>query len=126
MRNDWNGNMVDNLEMVGQFVFLGYNVVTYDYRGFEMSESFHINKNFFIYSQFAKDLQGVLDYMRKTFSPGYCDLYGIGIGAGLSIGLGCTSAQVRRIFADGPYTSLEEAKQELKDRHNQDVMVPLA
>jgi len=64
--------------------------------------------------------------MRKTFSPGYCDLYGIGIGAGLSIGLGCTSTQVRRVIADGPYTSLEQAKKELKDRRNQDVMLPLA
>jgi pimeloyl-ACP methyl ester carboxylesterase len=94
--------MADNLEVVGQFLSLGYNVLTYDYRGYGKSDSFHINQNFFIYAQFAKDLQGVLDYMRKTYSPGYCDLYGIGIGAGLSIGLGCTSTQVRRVIADGP------------------------
>ncbi len=126
MSDDGNGNMGDNLEIVGQFLSLGYNVVTYDYRGYGKSDSFRINQNFFIYSQFSKDLQGVIDYMRKTFSPGYCDLYGIGIGAGLSIGLGCTNTQVRRIFADGPYTTLDQAKRELKDRRSQDVLVPLA
>ena len=126
MSDDGNGNMADNIEVVGQFLSLGYNVITYDYRGYGKSDSFHVNQNFFIYAQFAKDLQGVLDYMRKSFSPGYCDLYGIGIGAGLSIGLGCTSTQVRRIFADGPYTSLEQAKKELKDRDGKEVMLPLA
>lgn len=124
--DDGNGNMADNLEVVGQFLSLGYNVITYDYRGYGKSDSFHINQNFFIYSQFAKDLQGVLDYLRKTYSPGFCDLYGIGIGAGLSIGLGCTSTQVRRIIADGSYTSLEQAKKELKEKRNQDVLLPLA
>ena len=124
--DDGNGNMADNLEVVGQFLSLDYNVITYDYRGYGKSDSFHINQGFFIYAQFAKDLQGVLDYLRKTYSPGYCDLYGIGIGAGLSIGLGCTSTQVRRVIADGSYTSLEQAKKELKEHRNQDVMLPLA
>lgn len=124
--DDGNGNMADNLEVVGQFLSLEYNVVTYDYRGYGKSDSFHINENFFIYAQFAKDLQGVLNYLKKTQSPGYCDLYGIGIGAGLSIGLGCTSTQVRRVIADGAYTSLEQAKKELKERRNKDVMLPLA
>ena len=124
--DDGNGNMADNLEVVGQFLSLGYNVLTYDYRGYGKSDSFHINQNFFIYSQFAKDLQGVIDYLRKNYSPGYCDLYGIGIGAGLSIGLGCTNAQVRRIIADGTYSSLEQAKKELKEHRNQEVLLPLA
>src|SRR5436853_361756 len=43
MSDDGNGNMADNLEVVGQFLSLGYNVVTYDYRGFGKSDSFHIN-----------------------------------------------------------------------------------
>ncbi len=124
--DDGNGNMADNLEIVGQFLTLGYNVITYDYRGFGKSDSFHINQNFFIYSQFAKDLQGVLDYLRKTYSPGYCDLFGIGMGGGLSIGLACNSTQVRRVIADGTYTTLEQAKKELKDRRNKEVMLPLA
>jgi hypothetical protein len=124
--DDGNGNMADNLEVVGQFLSLGYHVITYDYRGYGKSDSFNINQKFFIYAQFTKDLQGVLDYLRKNYSPGYCDLYGIGIGAGLSIGVGCNSTQVRRVVADGPYTSLEQAKTELKERRNQDLMMPLA
>ena len=68
----------------------------------------------------------MLDYLRKNYSPGFCDLYGIGIGAGLSIGMGCSSSQVRRVIADGPYSSLEQAKKELKERRNQDVLLPLA
>ncbi|MEO5675182.1 MAG: alpha/beta hydrolase [Chitinophagales bacterium] len=124
--DDGNGNMGDNLEVVGQFLSLGYIVITYDYRGFGKSDSFGINPDFFIYSQFAKDLQGVLDYLRKNYSPGYCDLYGIGMGGGLSLGLACNSTQVRRVIADGAYTSLEQAKKELKERRNLEVKLPLA
>lgn len=124
--DDGNGNMADNIELVGQFLSLGYNVLTYDYRGYGKSDSFHINQNFFIYAQFAKDLQGVLDYVRKAYSPGYCDLYGIGIGGGLSIGLACTSTQVLRVIADGPYFGFEQAKNDIKEKRNLDVMMPLA
>jgi len=124
--DDGNGNMADNLEIVGQFLSLGYHVITYDYRGYGKSDSFNINPKFFIYAQFGKDLQAELDYLRKNYSPGFCDLYGIGIGAGLSIGLGCNSTQVRRVIADGPYASFDEAKNDLKARRNLDLLTPLA
>ncbi len=68
--DDGNGNMADNIEIVAQFLSAGYNVLSYDYRGYGKSDSFNINQKFFIYPQFVKDLQGVLDYMRKTYSPG--------------------------------------------------------
>lgn len=124
--DDGNGNMADNIEIVAQFLSAGYNVLTYDYRGYGKSDAFNINQKFFIYPQFVKDLQGVLDYMRKTYSPGMCDLYGIGIGAGLSIGLGCNSTQVRRIIADGPYISFEDTKNRYQKNRNQEILMPLA
>ena len=69
--DDGNGNMADNMEVIGQFLSLGYHVIAYDYRGFGKSDSFNINQKFFIYAQFAKDLQAELDYLRKNYSPGY-------------------------------------------------------
>jgi hypothetical protein len=124
--DDGNGNMADNIEIVAQFLSAGYNVVTYDYRGYGKSDNFNINSKFFIYPQFVKDLQGVLDYMRKTYSPGMCDLYGIGIGAGLSIGVGSNSTQVRRIIADGPYITFEDTKAKYQKNRGEEILMPLA
>ncbi|MBA2423573.1 MAG: alpha/beta hydrolase [Chitinophagales bacterium] len=124
--DDGNGNMADNIELVAQFLSAGYNVLTYDYRGYGKSDSFNINQKLFIYPQFVKDLQGVLDFMRKTYSPGMCDLYGIGVGAGLSIGVGCNSTQVRRIIADGPYLSFEDTKNKYQEKRQQQIIMPLA
>ena len=123
--DDGEGNMADNIELVAQFLSAGYNVVTYDYRGYGKSDEFNINQKFFIYAQFVKDLQGVLDYMRKTYSPGMCDLYGLGIGAGLSLSVGSNSTQVRRIIADGPYLTFEDVKAKYQKNKSQDILMPL-
>lgn len=64
--------------------------------------------------------------MRKTYSPGMCDLYGIGVGAGLSIGVGCNSTQIRRIIADGPYLSFEDTKNKYQEKRQQQIIMPLA
>ena len=46
LSDDGSGNMADNLEIVSNFITLGYNVVTYDYRGYGKSSDFNINKIF--------------------------------------------------------------------------------
>lgn len=122
--DDGNGNMSDNIEIVAQFLSLGYHVVTYDYRGFGQSDSFPINKNFFIYPQFTKDVIGVIEYMRKYYTTSM-DMYGIGIGAGLSLAVGANRIEIKRVIADGTYSSFEEQKARLKEKKNTDVMMPL-
>lgn len=123
--DDGNGNMADNLELIAQFISIGYNVVAYDYRGYGKSDDFTIKNNFFIYPQFVKDITAVVDYTRKYYNTQF-DMFGIGIGAGLSLSVGANRPEVRRIIADGTYSSFEQTKNKYKTVKGEDIMMPLA
>lgn len=101
------GNMGDVLEQVNSFLSAGYNVCTYDYRGYGTSSEFAIDPQLFIYPQFIVDLNSTLDYLRKSRAVTKFNLYGQSIGAGLSIGVGAQRPETQKIIADGPWTSLE-------------------
>lgn len=120
------GNMADLIEIASNFVTLGYNVLTYDYRGYGESEDFNINNNFFIYAQFEKDLNGAIDYVRKYHSKmKTVDLWGKEVGAGLSISVACNRKEIFQVIADSPYSTLEGIKKNFKDFGGKDVMLPL-
>lgn len=125
LSDDGNGNMSDLLEHVGLFLSLGYHVLTYDYRGYGKSDDFEIKPNFYIYAQFHKDLNAVVDYLKKerTSIP-KIHLYGIGIGAGLSIAV-AANRNLGTVIADSPYTTLELAQQRIKEATGQDVLIPM-
>lgn len=118
------GNMADNLEIVNSFLSAGYNVVTYDYRGYGTSSDFKIDADLFIYPQFITDLNAVLDHLRKSRAITKFDLYGLNIGAGLSIGVGANRTETKKIIADGPWTSLEGMKSKIKDKTGKEINMP--
>ncbi len=118
------GNMADNIELASQFLSAGWNVAMYDYRGFGSSSEFEIDPDIYIYPQFLNDLNGVLDYLRKTRAVTKFDLYGQHIGAGLSLGVGANRTETRKIIADGPWIGLEQMKKKYKEKHNKDVVIP--
>jgi pimeloyl-ACP methyl ester carboxylesterase len=118
------GNMADNLEIANQFLSAGWNVCMYDYRGYGSSSDFNIDPNTYIYPQFVNDLNAVLDYLRKTRAITKFDLYGLNIGAGISLGVGSQRPDTRKIIADGPWTSLQDMKKKLKEKRNLDVTMP--
>jgi hypothetical protein len=120
------GNMADLIEIASNFVTLGFNVITYDYRGYGESADFTINNNFFIYAQFEKDLNAVIDYARKYHAKmKILDLYGTQMGAGLSLGVACNRKEIFQVIADSPYSTLEGIKKSFKDNAGKDVLLPL-
>jgi hypothetical protein len=124
--NGGDGNMADNLEVASNFLTLGYNVVMYDYRGYGKSSDFNINKDFFIYAQFQKDVDAALDYVKKYQSKmRNVNLYGIGIGAGLSLAVGANHTEVSKIIADSPYSTFDEMKSIIKEVNGTDAKFPL-
>ena len=118
------GNMADNIELASQFMSAGWNVCMYDYRGYGASSDFDVDKDIFIYPQFATDLNTVLDYLRKSRAIVKFDLFGLNIGAGLSLGVGATRTETRKIIADGPWTSLEQMKKKFKEKKNKEINLP--
>lgn len=124
MSGSGDGNMADQLEIVNSFLSAGYNVATYDYRGYGKSSDFKIDPDLFIYPQFIVDLNAVLDYLRKSRAITKFDLYGLNIGAGLSIGVGANRPETKRIIADGPWTSLEAMKTKYKAKLSKDINLP--
>ncbi|MBK5284368.1 MAG: alpha/beta hydrolase [Bacteroidia bacterium] len=118
------GNMADNIELCGQFLSAGLNVVMYDYRGYGESSEFTIDPDIFIYPQFITDLNTVLDYLRKSRAITKFDLFGIGIGGGLSLGVGANRPETKKIVADGPWTGLEIMKKKYKEKKDKDIIIP--
>ncbi len=127
LSDDGDGNMADLIEVATNFVSLGYNVLTYDYRGYGQSDAFSINPEFFIYTQFSKDLNAAIDYVQKYHSK--CrtvHLYGQGIGAGLSLAIGATRCdQISKIIADSPYSTLDDVQKAIKTATGKEVKLPL-
>lgn len=101
------GNMADNLRKADQFRTSGYNVVMYDYRGFGESSEFEMDNNMYIYPHFQDDVKAMIDFCRTKFTATFY-MYGWGIGAGLSLGIGYHRPEVKRIIADTPFLSMED------------------
>jgi uncharacterized protein len=107
LSDDGDGNMADMLKIASNFLTLGYNVLTYDYRGYGESDPFTINQKFFIYNQFESDLQAAVDFVRKYYATlKTVHLYGQGIGASLSICVGVDRLEISKVIADSPYSTL--------------------
>ncbi len=118
------GNMADEIEIAGQFLSTGWNVVLYDYRGYGSSSEFAIDPDTYIYPQFINDLNAVADYLRKSRAITKFDLYGKNIGGGLSLGVGANRPETRKIIADGPWTGLEIMKKKFKELRQKEVIIP--
>lgn len=127
LSDDGDGNMADLIEIATNFVTLGFNVLTYDYRGYGQSDAFSINPEFYIYTQFSKDLNAAIDYVQKYHSK--CrnvNLYGQGIGAALSLAIGATRCdKISKIIADSPYSTLDDVQKAIKTASGKEVKLPL-
>lgn len=103
------GNMADYLRRVDQFRS-NYNVMIYDYRGFGESSDFEIDNSMYIYPHFQDDFMAMIDYCRAKYTSQF-HLYGWGIGAGLSLGIGFHRKEVKKIIADTPFFSMEDLEE---------------
>jgi dienelactone hydrolase len=126
LSHDGEGNMSSMIEIASNFTSLGYNVLTYDYRGFGGSDDFKINNQFVIYPQFAKDLDAAIDFAHASYEVNQVFLYGKGIGASLSICAASGRRDVQKAIADSPYDELNNYQKLIKEIKGEDIMIPLA
>lgn len=123
--DDGTGNMENGLEIAGKYLGLGYHVFLYDYRGYGKSSDFNVSPKFFIYAQFATDLNTMVDWVKKYFATLSIDLYGWGIGGGLSLGVGANNLKVHHVVADDPYTTLETVQNRYEAKTGQKILMPI-
>lgn len=120
------GNMQDFIESAASFVSLGYNVLMYDYRGYGTSDEFNISSKFYIYSQFALDVTAAIDWVRKYKAVFSIDMYGAGIGAGLSVAIAANRDEVNYVIGDGTYASFERVQNAWKAANDgEKILMPL-
>ena len=126
LSNSGDGNMADLIELATNFVTLDYYVITYDYRGYGESSDFKINNNFYIYAQFEKDLNAVMDYVKKYHSrTRTVHMWGVGMGAGLSLAVAANRPEVSAVIADSPYGTLEGIKANIQKANGKDMLLPI-
>lgn len=123
--HDGNKNMAEGLEQAGKFLGLGFHVFMYDYRGYGKSSDFNVSSKFFIYQQFATDLTAVIEYVKKYHALLSVDLYGWGMGGGLSLGVGANNLKVHRVIADNPYSTFETVQNSYEQKSGQRIMMPI-
>lgn len=58
----------------------GYTVVTFDYRGFGKSDDFEIQRDYLYYTEFAKDIEAVVNSVSSNFSNRNIGLWGMSMG----------------------------------------------
>ena len=61
------GNMGFSLPYANQLVRAGYDVVTFDYRGFGASDNFTHNPHYFYHREYITDFTAVVDYTQARF-----------------------------------------------------------
>lgn len=108
------GNMADYLKRVDMLTSTGYNVVTFDYRGYGESSAFEIDNNMYIYPHFQNDVESMIDFCRKKYVSSF-NIYGWGIGAGLGMGIGWHRKEIKAIVADTPFLSMEDLEERFED-----------
>ncbi|NOQ73207.1 MAG: hypothetical protein GQ574_14465 [Crocinitomix sp.] len=118
------GNMADYLRRVDQFTSIGYNVVTYDYRGYGESSEFEIDNNMYVYPHFIDDTKAMIDFCRKEHVQTF-HMYGWGVGAGLSLGIGYNRSEIISIIADTPFLSMEDLEERFSS-WDEPIEVPFA
>lgn len=58
----------------------GYTVVTFDYRGFGKSDDFEIQREYLYYTEFALDLEAVVDNISMKFKDKQIGIWGMSMG----------------------------------------------
>lgn len=62
----------------------GYTVVTFDYRGFGKSDDFEIQREYLYYTEFALDLEAVVDDISKKFKYQHIGIWGMSMGTAIA------------------------------------------
>lgn len=78
----------------------------------------------YIYPHFQDGVASMIDYCRNTHSANF-HIYGWGISAGLSLGIGYTRPEIISIIADSTFLSMEDLEERFSE-WDEPIEVPFA
>ena len=123
-------NMSASLRYVFEYVSKGYNVVTFDWRGFGESSDFPINEDYLFYSEFLIDYQSVINYVNALpeVKKDYLGLLGYSTGAYFSFAAAYNNASIKCVIGRGTMTNFDDFLKTLyknyPEKRNRGILVP--
>ena len=120
-------NMSQLLSLAYVFITKGFNVLTFDWRGFGKSQYFPVDTNYMVYEEFITDYQSVIDAVKKQSEVDTTKIgvFGFSTGAELSFIISALRPEIKAYAGRALFTSNKEIIPNLeKIRPNDTFIVP--
>lgn len=110
------GNMSQLIGYAYQLCTRGFNVVTFDWRGFGGSQKWNYDKDLLVSETFISDYNAIIDTVinLKTVNPHKIGAFGFSTGAYISFLLFEKRIEIKALACRGMFTSYAEALDNLK------------
>jgi len=121
------GNMFTNASIASFYCTKGFNVITFDWRGFGESQYFPIDINYLVYPEFITDYNAIVDFSKQieTVDENRLGVYGFSTGAFLSFAIATQRKEIKAIVARGIFTDYKNIIQGLqKSTPNRKLVLP--
>jgi hypothetical protein len=109
------GNMSYLLSYAKGFSTKGYNVLTFDWRGFGESQTFPVDTNYMVHNEFLLDYDAVIDFVKTlpTVDTTKIGAFGFSTGAFLTYATAYKRNEIKAIVVRGLFTDYKNIVQHL-------------
>lgn len=99
-------NMYTNASLAYFYCIKGFNVITFDWRGFGESQHFLIDNNYLVYREFITDYNAIVDFAKQieTVDSNRIGVFGYSTGAFLSFTIASQRHEIKALVARGIFT----------------------
>jgi pimeloyl-ACP methyl ester carboxylesterase len=121
------GNMMYLIQFAKELVAYGYNVVTFDWRGFGESDLWETNEDFLVYPEYLLDYKAVISEVIKQdeVDKDRIGLFGFSTGAYLSFATFYKQSEIKAFAGRGLLTDLKSAVDSIKQvTPNKKIIIP--
>ncbi len=116
-------NMSYSSGIANKYCTNGYNVLTFDWRGFGESQTFPIDTNYLVYNEFLTDYDAAVDFVKTipTVDTTKIGVFGYSTGAFLSYATAFKRKEIKAIVVRGIFTDYETTAKHLNELKPNDI-----
>lgn len=109
------GNMSHLLGLAINYCTRGYNVITFDWRGYGKSDYFPIDTNYVVIEEFIKDYNAVVNFIinNKSLNQNKLGAFGFSTGAFFTYAAALSNPEIKAIAIRGIFTDYASTIQRL-------------